>query len=217
MANILALESSGAICSACLISSGKIRTKYADMNGNTHDRLLAEFIRRILEDNKMKVENLDAVAVSAGPGSFTGLRIGASLAKALCFDNQPKLISVPTLNAIAFAAKEMANSNNFNKIAATIQSYKDQFYLQYFDLDLNPISEITIEQVFEYQFNDEYYYAGYIKNEKQNHINKYEQALDSEVIAHFAEEIFDKNEFIKSEEFTPLYVAEFVVKQGNKI
>lgn len=216
MAKILAIETSGAICSATLISSATVKSKYLDANGNTHDKLLAVFIQRILEDNKLKIDNLDAVALSAGPGSFTGLRIGASIAKALTFNNLPKLIQIPTLNAVAFLGKEIADSN-FTKIAATIQSYKDQFYLQYFDLELNQLSEIETGIIDNFTFDKDVYYAGFMKNPNQSKLNKFERSLDSEAIAKIAEIEFEKGNFVNSEEFVPLYVQEFVPKVGKSL
>ncbi|GBD07065.1 tRNA threonylcarbamoyladenosine biosynthesis protein TsaB [bacterium HR21] len=101
---LLALETSGDPLSIALGEDGQLRGFVLLGEPRVHDRMAAELIRRLLEDCRVHPEELDAVALSAGPGSFTGLRIGASLAKGLCFRSPPVLVPVPTLEAFAEAA-----------------------------------------------------------------------------------------------------------------
>ncbi len=101
---LLALETSGDPLSIALGEDGQLKGLSLVGEPRIHDKMAAELIRRLLQDCALRVEQLDAVAVSAGPGSFTGLRIGASLAKGLCFRVPPVLVPVPTLEAFAEAA-----------------------------------------------------------------------------------------------------------------
>ncbi|WP_417885185.1 tRNA (adenosine(37)-N6)-threonylcarbamoyltransferase complex dimerization subunit type 1 TsaB [Zunongwangia sp.] len=102
MAKILCLETATTNCSVALAFDGKlIAVKEDNSKGYSHAEKLHLFIQDILKENQLKVEDLDAIAVSKGPGSYTGLRIGVSAAKGLCFAADIPLISIPTLTALA--------------------------------------------------------------------------------------------------------------------
>lgn len=107
---LLALETSGDPLSVALGEDGQLKGCFLLGEPRVHDRMAAELIRRLLEDCGVQPDELDAVALSAGPGSFTGLRIGASLAKGLCFRSPPVLVPVPTLEAFAEAAAPVATA-----------------------------------------------------------------------------------------------------------
>ncbi len=149
---ILAIETSGSTCSTALFKDGIIAGEYSIFNRNIHDKLLAEFIRRLLGDTGTSMNEIDAVALSEGPGSFTGIRIGASVAKALCFENKPKLISIPTLKAIAFSVLSLVMKTESKQITAVVPSHKDFVYHQSFNTNLKEQSDAklsTIEELME--------------------------------------------------------------------
>jgi len=101
MAYILHLESSTSICSVALAQDGKLIDLMESNEGQNHARLLGVFAQDILQKNGITATQLAAVAVSEGPGSYTGLRIGVSLAKGLCYMNQIPLIAVSPLQSMA--------------------------------------------------------------------------------------------------------------------
>lgn len=102
MAKILCLETATTNCSVALALDGKIiAIKEDNSKGYSHAEKLHLFIQEILQENQLCVQDLDAIAVSKGPGSYTGLRIGVSAAKGLCFAADIPLISVPTLSVLA--------------------------------------------------------------------------------------------------------------------
>jgi tRNA threonylcarbamoyladenosine biosynthesis protein TsaB len=98
---ILNIETSSTICSVCLAKDGKLVDYREDVQGNSHARVLTVFIEDLMQKNNLTFNQLDAIAVSAGPGSYTGLRIGTSTAKGLCYALSKPLIAVPTLLAMA--------------------------------------------------------------------------------------------------------------------
>lgn len=98
---ILNIETSSPICSVCLSRDGTVIDCREDRTGNSHAKILTVFIDELFKSNNLSLSELDAVAVSAGPGSYTGLRIGTSVAKGLCYALNKPLISVPTLLALA--------------------------------------------------------------------------------------------------------------------
>lgn len=106
MAIILCLETATTNCSVGIAKDGKLLSLKEDNSKNySHAEKLHLFIQDVLKDANLTIEELDAVAVSKGPGSYTGLRIGVSAAKGLCFSLEIPLISVPTLDLLAYKLK----------------------------------------------------------------------------------------------------------------
>lgn len=203
---ILTLETSSHICGAALSNNGDLVAEYSFFDGNKHDKLITEYIRRLLGDASVKVEELSAVAVNAGPGSFTGLRIGAAAAKAICFGGNPKMIAVPALSALAFASIDyLSLISNKNQIRAVIPSHKDVIYYQ--DFDCNGIAKGDIQINTKELMNDiadDVLLCGPLTN-----INP---RITAGMIAKKAFNLFQAEEFCDAEMFTPLYVQEFEPK-----
>lgn len=112
MALILNVDTSTQICSVALAQDGKMLGLKESSDDRSHASLLAIFIQKVLEENKKSISHLDAIAVSKGPGSYTGLRIGVSTAKGLAYAAGLPLISVDTLSAMTFGVihgKELEN------------------------------------------------------------------------------------------------------------
>lgn len=104
MATIINIETSSKTCSVALTKDGMVEFELEDTEGMNHASKLAPFVERCMEELKRKEEKLDAVAVSLGPGSYTGLRIGLSLAKGLAFSLGIPLIGLSTLQILAVKA-----------------------------------------------------------------------------------------------------------------
>lgn len=101
MAFILIIETSTEVCSVALAKDGNLIDLIESSEGQNHARLLSVFIHDLLIKNHVKPKELSAVAVSRGPGSYTGLRIGVSTAKGICFAAGIPLIAVGTLESMA--------------------------------------------------------------------------------------------------------------------
>lgn len=102
MALILSIESATKNCSVALASDGEvIAMKELNQDKFSHAEKLHSFILEVMASSDRKLAELDAVAVSKGPGSYTGLRIGVSAAKGLCYALDKPLIAVPTLESLA--------------------------------------------------------------------------------------------------------------------
>ena len=97
MANILHIETSTDVCSVALTSEGQVLDHRENYEGQTHATLLSQYVKEMLDYARSRELKLDAIAVSIGPGSYTGLRIGLSEAKGLAFGLQVPLIGVNTL------------------------------------------------------------------------------------------------------------------------
>ncbi len=102
MALILSIESATKNCSVALAADGEVITlKELHEEKFSHAEKLHSFILDVMESSDRKLDEIDAVAVSKGPGSYTGLRIGVSAAKGLCYALDKPLIAVPTLESLA--------------------------------------------------------------------------------------------------------------------
>ena len=107
MATILCIETATTNCSVALSVKGNVIELKEDYNNKySHAERLHIYIEEILLKNNILKSQIDAIAVSKGPGSYTGLRIGVSAAKGLCFALEKPLISVPTLDSLAHQVKE---------------------------------------------------------------------------------------------------------------
>lgn len=141
---ILSIETSGTTCGIAITSELGIVAEFSLYIPNVHDSSLAELVRSVLSFSNMTLDDIDAVAVSSGPGSFTGLRIGVSFAKSLCMDGSQKLIGVPTLIAFAGASDEFARQQSADKIVSVLSSQRGVFFAQEFTPEVQPISPIQL-------------------------------------------------------------------------
>ena len=102
MAYILAIETTTKNCSVALFDDAKqLALKELVSEGYSHSEQLTIFIEEVLSEVKISINNLNAIALSMGPGSYTGLRIGTSTAKGLCYSLDIPLIAISTLKAMA--------------------------------------------------------------------------------------------------------------------
>jgi len=112
MSLILSLETTTNVCSVAIHQEGKLVASKENHASQSHSRLLAVFIKDILVELDLQASQLDAIAVSQGPGSYTGIRIGVSTAKGLCYALSKPLISVNTLLAMAYGVNKYAYEEN---------------------------------------------------------------------------------------------------------
>ena len=111
MENIILIETSTALCSTALVENG-VLTSYRESSApKAHASLTAVFIQEMLDERGLTLADCDAVCVSKGPGSYTGLRVGVSTAKGLCFGSGKPLIAVGTLDTLVAQALEAVPDN----------------------------------------------------------------------------------------------------------
>ena len=105
MARIILIETSTALCSVALSIDGEIAS-YREDSSRQHASLTAPFVREVLEEKGLQVRDCDAVCVGMGPGSYTGLRVGVSTAKGLCFGAGIPLIAVSSLETLVWGVPQ---------------------------------------------------------------------------------------------------------------
>lgn len=143
MATILNIDTSTTVCSVCLASEGVIITHCEDFEGMNHATLLSGFIKRCLDaahDHDLK---LDAVAVSMGPGSYTGLRIGLSEAKGLAYALGIPLIGVDTLKLMAVHMMFNCDCDENTLLVPMIDARRMEVYTAVYDMALEEVVKPT--------------------------------------------------------------------------
>lgn len=143
MAVILNIETSTSVCSAALTAEGMVLTHYEDFEGRNHATLLSGFIKQCLDFAAERELKLDAVAVSIGPGSYTGLRIGLSEAKGLCYALRIPLIGVSTLELIAVSVMFNYDYDPETILVPMIDARRMEVYTAAYDSALKPILSPT--------------------------------------------------------------------------
>lgn len=151
MAIILSLETATINCSVALSKNGKtIALKEDARNGYSHAEKLHIFIDQVLRDAAISRSQINAIAVSKGPGSYTGLRIGVSAAKGLAYALNIPLIAVPTLEVLAY---QISNSVNAT-IIAMLDARRMEVYSAIFNSSYIKVRETEAEILNEHSFLD---------------------------------------------------------------
>lgn len=132
---ILAIETCFGGCSVTLLNNQEIIAHISEVVPNKQSEKLILMVEQVLGKANVSYEQVDYIAVAAGPGSFTGIRIGVSAANAIAFASGKKIISINCLEAIAYGKN--------GKISAILDAGKNQVYAQKF-IDQIPYSPITL-------------------------------------------------------------------------
>ena len=149
MPRLLLIETSTSLCSTALAEDGRIVCSRRSTEPRAHASLTAVFVKEMLEESGWTVRELDAVAVSAGPGSYTGLRVGSSTAKGLCFGGQVPLIAVSTLDILARQAIEAGLPEGCKAILPMVDARRMEVYTAVYSPDgarLTDISPVILDE-----------------------------------------------------------------------
>ena len=160
MSKILNIETSTTVCSVSLSENGICKCVRENFSGNNHSELIGVFTQEVLAEAGVEPKDLDAVALSIGPGSYTGLRIGTSFAKGLCYGTDIPLITIPTLKIIAQNAKEKYNIEEDALLCPMIDARRMEVYCCVYDSKLNEV------RATEPQIIDENSFADILKDKK---------------------------------------------------
>lgn len=151
MAKILLIETSTALCSVAVETDGKIKASRRD-ESRRHASLTAVFCDEVLKESGLKAADLDAVCISDGPGSYTGLRVGLSTAKGLCFGSGLKMLSVSSLDVLAAMALHLADvlpqsPLPLRAIVPMIDARRMEVFTAEYDAKGNRVSEIEAKVI----------------------------------------------------------------------
>lgn len=150
---ILGIETAALVCGAAVVVNGKIISEEQTSEKKVHAENIMRLIDASLSKSGVPLKDLDAIAVSIGPGSFTGLRIGLSVAKGLVYATNKPLVSVPTLDALARRAVD-AGVVRTPYILSALDARRDEVFCRLFRVDGNriaaewPARDLTLHALF---------------------------------------------------------------------
>lgn len=232
MALILCIETGTDICSVGIARDGELVALRESDEGRDHARQVGVFVDELLREQQLQPEDLDAVAVGKGPGSYTGLRIGVSFAKGLCYGIGRPLIAIGSLDALTEVAREDFEAGILDvdgweeaHLCPMVDARRMEVYTQLFDSRGVAESEVCAEIVD----------AGSFAAERSdgrpfvifgNGAAKCAEVLSDAVLvqvspsarglARLAETAYEKGEFEDLAYFEPFYLKDFVVTTSKK-
>lgn len=220
---ILNIETATKNCSVSIARNGELLVLKELNDGNySHAEKLHPFIQDILQEASIEKKDIDAIAVSKGPGSYTGLRIGVSAAKGLCFAFEKPLISLETLTSLAHSI-EVENG----VVVPMLDARRMEVYAAVYNKDYNQIREIKAEIIDENSFLDylnegKVYFLG-DGAEKCKEVITHENAVfidgkfpSAKEMAQLSYDKYKKNDIEDVAYFEPFYLKDFVVTPQKK-
>lgn len=154
MSLILSIETSTSVCSVALSKDGATIASMREDSPNSHSTLLTILIQRLMESSGFEMPQLNAVAVSGGPGSYTGLRIGVSVAKGICFASGIPLIAIPSLEVMALGVNIKTLPKDVELLCPMMDARRMEVYSALFDTALNPVKNTCAEIIDENSYQD---------------------------------------------------------------
>ena len=229
MSCILHIETSTSACSVAVSEDGQVVFKKEDLNGPSHAVSLGVFVDEALSFADSHAMPLDAVAVSCGPGSYTGLRIGVSMAKGVCYGRNLKLIGLPTLKVqcvpVLLYHDELPDDA---LLCPMIDARRMEVYAAIYDRALKPVRDIAADIVDENSYREfleqhpVYFFGdGATKcKEKITHPNAH--FIDgirplASMMFPLAEKAIAEEKFEDVAYFEPFYLKEFVAGKPKKL
>jgi tRNA threonylcarbamoyladenosine biosynthesis protein TsaB len=221
MIRILNIESSTDVCSISISEDAVCAAVKISEDDRSHSKLIGIFIEELLSENNLKASDFNAVAISSGPGSYTGLRIGTSTAKAFCFGANIPLISVNTMQIMAkmLIEKKMELDDEL-LIIPMLDAKRAEVYTSVFDSNLNTISE-TKAVILKEDSLSEYKESNLVLcgngSQKAKHIINNNKIVfaekifpSAEYMGFFSNSLYNKNIFEDVAYYEPFYLKDFV-------
>lgn len=219
---ILNIESSTTMCSVSIAIDGQSKYSRSINEGYSHAEKLAVFVDEVIMESGHEARQLDAIAISKGPGSYTGLRIGVSLAKGLAYSLSKPLIAVPTLQIMCLhpEVKKLVNHYKDLLLCPMLDARRMEVYTAIFDVGLLEVMEVQPMILDEQSFQDILSKEGVLFFGSGS--DKFKEVVTNES-AYFAEDVwpqasemarlsqmkYDQNEFEDVAYFEPFYLKEF--------
>lgn len=229
MSCILHIETSTSVCSVAISQDGQNLFKKEDLNGPQHAVLLGVFVDEALSFADSHAIPLDAIAVSCGPGSYTGLRIGVSMAKGVCYGRNLPLIALPTLEVqcvpVLLYHDELPEDA---LLCPMIDARRMEVYAAIYNRALHTVREISADIVDEHSYEEflnehPVYFFGdgaakckdTIKHPNAHFIDNIHPLAS--MMFPLAEKAMAKGDFKDVAYFEPFYLKEFVASQPKKL
>lgn len=233
MALILSIETGTDICSVALANDGELMALRESDEGRDHAKKVALFVDELLNETGVQPDDLDAIAVGKGPGSYTGLRIGVSFAKGMCYALDIPLIAIGSLDALTEVARENFDAGILDLednewagayLVPMVDARRMEVYTQIFSTSGDSLTDVSAEVIDAESFS-EWRQKGRIVlfgNGAQKCAEVLGDALCVSVspsargIVRLAEEAFNASRFEDLAYFEPFYLKDFVVIPSKK-
>lgn len=233
MALILSIETGTDICSVALANDGELMALRESDEGRDHAKKVALFVDELLRETGVQPSDIDAIAVGKGPGSYTGLRIGVSFAKGMCYALNIPLIAIGSLDALAEVAREDFEAGILDieeedwsqaKLCPMVDARRMEVYAQVFDVECKAQSDVVAEVVTEESFNEWRSKGKFVifGNGAKKCAEVLPDAIIEDVvpsargIVRLAEEAFNAGKFEDLAYFEPFYLKDFIVIPSKK-
>ncbi len=231
MSQILIIETSTEVCSVAIAKDGEIISLRESDKGRDHASKVATFTDELLNESGVLAQDLDAVAVSMGPGSYTGLRIGVSFAKGLCYGLNIPLIGVGSLESLCAVAQENYELGLFDieswseaKLCPMIDARRMEVYMQIFSSDRVAITDVEAKVIEsgsceEYNAGAPFLIFGDGASKCQEYLTwatLIDVAPSARGIARIAQAKLDAGQAEDVAYFEPFYLKDFVVTTSKK-
>ena len=235
MALILSIETGTDICSVALAKDGELIALRESDEGRDHARKVAVFVDELLHETGIQPDDLDAIAVGKGPGSYTGLRIGVSFAKGLCYALQIPLVAVGSLDALVEVVREDYDAGIIDvdeydwstaRFCPMVDARRMEVYAQVFDSNGVALTEVTAEVVTEESFSNMRCDEGHRFVIFGNGAKKCTEVLSDAIlvdvtpsargIVRLADKLFNEGKTEDIAYFEPFYLKDFVVIPSKK-
>lgn len=233
MALILSIETGTDICSVALANDGELMALRESDEGRDHAKKVALFVDELLRETGVQPSDIDAIAVGKGPGSYTGLRIGVSFAKGMCYALGIPLIAIGSLDALTEVAREDFEAGILDveegdwtqvKLCPMVDARRMEVYAQVFDVEGKPESDVVAEVVTEDSFKEWRAKGKFVIF--GNGAKKCAEVLPDAIIesvvpsargiVRLAEEAFNAGKFEDLAYFEPFYLKDFIVIPSKK-
>lgn len=227
MALILSIETATKVCSVALSENGQTLAFKEEGGAYSHAEKLAVFIDELIRENSHDYSDIDAIAVSKGPGSYTGLRIGVSLAKGLCYSLQKPLLAVETLKAMAWGASQEIKAEDYF-LCPMIDARRMEVYSAIYNNKLECVKPTAAELISEnsyasFMLEKPVYFFG-DGAEKCREVIKGPNAIfdkplfpSAKNLASLAQELYEQKAWEDVAYFEPYYLKEFIALKGKKM
>ena len=228
MANskILCIDTTSEFCSVSLFINQNLIENNNSKIERSHSKLLIKLIDDTLNNNKLKIADIDIFSISKGPGSYTGLRIGLSSIKGFCYALNKPLVSINTLKILAISALENIDDNDFI-LCPMIDARRMEVYTKSFDHNLNELSNdqaIILEKDTFENFKDKKVYCFGDGSDKYKKIVNRKNFIfldninpDSKFMGQLSYDKFINRNFEDLSSFEPNYIKDFyLIKKKGK-
>jgi tRNA threonylcarbamoyladenosine biosynthesis protein TsaB len=225
MATILSIETSTPVSSVAIHRQGGLLASQCIHKDQSHAENLLPSIHQLLQICKIGMRELDAIAVSQGPGSYTGLRIGTSTAKGFCFGTGARLIAINSLKAMAYGVRKYFDEDSL--LCPMLDARRMEVYCMMLKQDLTVVEQTQARIIDENAFQEYltrgkvvFFGDGAMKCKK---LLAHSNALFIEAVSPSAVQIgamagisYKNEQFENVEYFEPLYLKDFIAKKPSR-